>query len=298
MKRVCHDGIDDDFLFVFLRYYNLSLDILNLYKRGNQNFIGNQDLIVFLEFQYDHFKQSHLELEKYFDREIVKVTRKGVSDECFLAKTKLENIPIFIIRDSSYTKLLHGEPKIYSRKPVQMPLEKLCQFLNLEPPLTFEECPRNVDMYKVDQNIVFSDYETPGTSDNAIMIGFDGENHYWIPTRNIIKKRFFCTKFPGQCGVFFYKQHQQLEHEAICRTEPKIISEQVCYMYIALIQNKNFRCVTEWKMISLNLQSVSDIYRRVSKITDILISLRGILKPWKPKGQLLKILLSKLCKIS
>ena len=229
MRKVSHDGIDDLFLNVFLHYYRVTLETLELYQchRNGKTLIGNENLIIFIEFNYKHFLDSNLILETYFDRQIVIVKQQGRTNRFFLSLTELENIPIFVAKDSSNRNYLYGEMTVYSRKPIKMTLDKLCSFLDLSPPLTFDDCPRHVDMFKVEENIAYSDHETPGTSENSILIGIDGENYFWIPNRDIIKRQFFCTRFPGQCGVYFLTDQHRRRHEAICRVDSKIISKQV-----------------------------------------------------------------------
>ena len=281
MRKVSHDGIDDLFLNVFLQYYHVTLETLELYQphRNGKTLIGNENLIIFIEYHYKHFLDSNLILETYFDREIVIVKQQGRTNRCFLSLTELKNVPIFVAKDSGNKNYIYGEAIIYSRRPVKMSLDKLCSFLDLSPPLTFEDCPRNVDMFKVEENIAYSDHETPGTSENSILIGIDGDDYYWIPNRDIIKKQFFCTKFPGQCGVYFLNDRNRRRHEAICRVDSKIISKQVGFFDKSRDKSIS-RFAMGMSLINLNLLLLMVIFQKVLLILGKFILLLGILSRW------------------
>ena len=235
MQPVSLDGIPDLFLHCFLHYHRLSWADLSIIRKGNFNFIGNEALITNIKFHYTRFKNLGIELSTYLNRQIVLVTRQGQTNRCLIRETEFTNFPLFIIKYRN--RFLYGEPQIYSKTPIKMPLDKLCQLIQIPfTNLTFEDCPRNVDMFKVENNVCFSDHESPGTSKNDKLIGYDGTNVYWVPTRDIIKKRYICTRNPGRCSVYFDQKSNLDDHEAICTVDTKISSKQVnpCDFQISL----------------------------------------------------------------
>ena len=226
MKPVSLDGIPDLFVHSFLHYHRLRWEDLQIFRRRTINIIGNQLVIQNLRENFRRFQELGVTIHAFFNRHIVLVNRQGKTDRCLIRETELNNIPLFV--PNCRGKLLFGVPDLYSKNPIRMPLDNLCQYMQIPfTNLTFEDCPRNVDMFKVENGICFSDHESPGTSKNDKLIGFDGTDVYWIPTRDIIKQRFFCTRNPGRCGVFFDKKCNLDDHEAICTVNTKITSKQV-----------------------------------------------------------------------
>ena len=237
MRPVSLDGISDEFLHCFLHYHRLNWVDLSIIQKGKRNFIGNEALINNIKFHFAKFQSLGVDLGTYFNRQIVSVTRQGQTNRCLIKDTEFTNIPLFIIKaKNNGERSVYGEPQVYSKVPIKMPLDKLCQFLQISfTNLSFEVCPRDVDMFKVENNVCFSDFESPGSSKNHKLIGYDGTNAYWIPTRDIIKKRFFCTRNPGRCSMYFDKRFNLDAHEAICTVETKITSKQVNFIQIRYI---------------------------------------------------------------
>ena len=226
MKPVTLNGIPDLFLHCFLNYHRLQWVDLSIIHRGKCNIIGNELLIQNLRGNFRRFQELGVTIHAFFNRQIVIVNRQGNTNRCLIRDREFTNIPLFVVNFRG--KLLFGQPELYSKNPIRMPLDNLCQFMQIPfTNLTFEDCPRNVDMFKVENGTCFSDHESPGTSKNDKLIGFDGTNVYWIPTRDIIKKQFFCTRNPGRCGVYFDHAGHLKDHEAICTVNTKITSKQV-----------------------------------------------------------------------
>ena len=230
MKPVTLDGIPDLFVHCFLHYHRLpwaDLSPIEFKRRKHVSYIiGNQLLIQNLWANFRRFQELGVSIHTFFNRQIVVVNRQGNTNRCLIRDREFTNIPLFVINFKG--KFLYGTPEIYAKNPIRMPLDNLCQFLQIPfTNLTFEDCPRNVDMFKVENGICFSDHESPGTSKNDKLIGFDGTDVYWIPTREIIKRRYFCTRNPGRCSVFFDKKSHLDDHEAICTVNTKITSKQV-----------------------------------------------------------------------
>ena len=240
MKRIVLDGIDEDFLHTFLYYHKIPLGQLALKRVHQRNIISNQSLINVIGYHFRVFQNSQNSLDTYFNRQIVKVYLQSNKQKSVLHNLELDNIPIFLIVDNKHGYYVYGETKVTSKKPIKMPVEVLKSFLGItEAHLTFENCPRNVDMYKVERNTCFTDFSTPGSLNNDIAIGLDGENYYWIPDKSIVEKRYFCRKFPNQCNVFFKSKRNLDRHVAVCEVETKIISKQVWFYHELLCSAYN-----------------------------------------------------------
>ena len=94
--------------------------------------------------------------------------------------------------------------------------------------LDFLNCPRNVALVKVDNNnVAYTDGETTSLEDCEFYVGKNGTNYFWIPEEKIITRRYYCSKFPGKCEVYFNTKFNCEEHEKICRTHTIIKSKQV-----------------------------------------------------------------------
>ena len=240
MKRITLNGICEDFVHAFLHYHKIPIEQLALKFTNRQNVISNQSLIDVITYHFRVFENSQKSLDAYFNRQIVKVYLQSNKQKSVLQNLELSNVPLFMIFDNKNKWLVYGETKITSKKPVKMPVDKLKSFLGItEVNLTFENCPRNVDMYKVERNTCFTDFSTPGSLNNDIAIGLDGENYYWIPDKSIVEKRYFCRKFPNQCNVFFKTKQNLDRHVAVCEVETKIISKQVWFYHELLCSAYN-----------------------------------------------------------
>ena len=252
MKPVSLDGIPDLFLHCFLHYHRLRWENLSVIQKRKCHVIGNPVLIENIKINFEKFQRLGVSVHAFFNRQIVIVTRQANTNRCLIRETGFANIPLFVINFKG--RFLYGNPELFAKKPIRMPLDNLCQFLQIPfTNLTFEDCPRDVDMFKVENNVCFSDHESPGTSKNDKLIGYDGTNVYWIPTRDIIKKQYFCTRNPGRCGVYFDRKCNLDEHEAICTVETKITSKQVSLCDTLTFKNYCNSIVTLTSNISIYL---------------------------------------------
>ena len=236
MKPVILKDVSDLFLHCFLHYHRFSLEQLSLVKSNNHFTIGNENVVQAIRFHYSRFQSLGVTLEIFFNRTIVKTSRQGYTNRCLIKETEFSKFPLFLIQ---YREVLYyGSPELYSKHPIKMPHDILCRLVQIPfIELTFENCPRDVDMFKVDGKVCFSDHESPGTSKNDKLIGIGANNVYWIPTRDIIKKRYFCTRNPGRCCVYFDQKKDLDDHEAICRVNTKVTSKQVTLCETLTLKN-------------------------------------------------------------
>ena len=110
-----------------------------------------------------------------------------------------------------------------------MPLQFILCLNNLPivAEIEFDSCPPNIHLVKVESNIAYTDGETVGHLSGSVFIGKCDSCYYWIPNHESIEKRFYCTKLPGICDVFFRRKEHLEKHMVVCSAETKIVSHQV-----------------------------------------------------------------------
>ena len=237
MLSINDPNIHPLFLHAFIRYYNLTIELMSLKKIGKTYQIGNEAILNLGILAYSQFQNWIRETDKnvsletisdFFDRDIVLVNvTNGIG---FVKQKTISRIPLFIAKNSkNKNSYLLGDFILNSRHPIQMPLNLILKFHNLseETQIDFETCNLNIQLVKVENNVAFTDSETPGNFENSIVIGKCDNDYFWIPNKNILRNRFYCTKLPGKCEVFFYKKAHLDAHMAICTDQTKIISCQV-----------------------------------------------------------------------
>ena len=139
-------------------------------------------------------------------------------------------MPLILGKHEKKEHFLFGKFSVRARHPIRMDLNFILKYHNFEPTenLEFHEVPRGVALVKVENNVAFTDGETTGLVDGDLIIGKNGPVYYWIPDKNIIQKRYYCTKYPGKCHMFFIKKCNLDDHMIGCTDHTTIISKQVC----------------------------------------------------------------------
>ena len=88
----------------------------------------------------------------------------------------------------------------------------------------------NIHLYELDENGKgYKTSRTPGSRamyNKNIYIGKRDGNYYWI-TKNLTKKRYYCTKLPTKCVYYTEDLGNWIRHEATCTDETKITATQV-----------------------------------------------------------------------
>ena len=220
------------FLNAFLRFYNVKLERMSLVKLKRGYTISDQNLVNMITLAFSQFKRWEIAtgktIDDYMNRQIVfvKVT-DGVAN---VTVTEIHRKPLFIVKSRQHkNSYLHGEFGFSSKHPIKLDLDFICELNNL-PKLTelsFESCPPSINLVKVDNNVAFTDGDTPGYLAEKVTIGKSETHFYWIPNNSIVQKRFYCTKLPGICEVYFKTKQHLSDHMKICTNETKIKSYQV-----------------------------------------------------------------------
>ena len=171
-------------------------------------------------------------MNEYFESEIIHV--RVNQNKGLIHQTEIKSKPLFLAKHAKNENFLYGDFDVSAKHPIKMPLHLIVQMGNFDfsaDTLDFVNCPRGVALVKVENQIAFTDGETTSLDGCEFFVGKNGNDFFWIPDEKIIQRRYYCTRFPGQCEVFFDKKYNWEEHEKICRTDTIIKSKQVFISY-------------------------------------------------------------------
>ena len=215
------------FLHALLRFHNAGDNFTQPKKLRQTNIIGNSDFILFVQFHYKIFLESNLTMDKYFDREILEV--RVANNSGLLHVKEIKQLPLILAKHDKKDHFLYGAFSVRSKHPIRMKLSLILEYHNFKSieSLTFHDVSRGISLIKVENNVAFMDGETTGLVDGDLIIGKNGSDYYWIPDKSIIEKRYYCTKFPGICSMFFVKKVNLERHEKTCTDHTVIKSKQV-----------------------------------------------------------------------
>ena len=92
--------------------------------------------------------------------------------------------------------------------------------------------PINFKFFRVDDKTVYESDSLPGEnmkSTKTVYVGKSESNvFYWFSkSYSRIKKRYYCTRFPGVCTYWSTRSSNTEEHEKTCVSETKINAKQV-----------------------------------------------------------------------
>ena len=201
--------------------------MINPKKSRRTNIIGNNDLISFIQFHYNYFLETNQTMEQYFEREILEVRVSNNSG--LLHVNEIKSMPLILAKDDKNGHYLYGPFSVRSKHPIRMELNLILEYHNFKKidSLEFYQAAKGISVVKVRDNCAFMDGETTGLVDGDLIIGKSGDMYYWIPDPSIIEKRYYCTKFPGKCSMFFAKKVNLERHEKTCTDHTVIKSKQV-----------------------------------------------------------------------
>ena len=240
----CRD-IDPLFLHSFLKFFNVTEEQMNVQPFRNIFRIGNNDLFNVITLSYYQFlnwkAENNKSLDDFLSRQVIFVkVHGGVAD---IKEKEIVRFPLFVAKHTKYpNKYLYGKFALKSKHPIKMPLEYILSFYNLEQmsELTFESCPPTLNLVKVSNNEAYTDGDCTGILSGSVTIGKSDNDYYWIPNDQIVRKRFYCTKLPGKCNVYFKQKAHLRDHLVICSDQTKIVSRQVSFKILRL---KTFICL-------------------------------------------------------
>ena len=234
-------GIDGLFLHVYLSVYRYKPRDLALSAR---ECIRNSEVVRVIKTAYRNYQNSGQNIEDFFGIQIVNFEAIGY-DRSFIATTDaVTRKPIIIcsVRQRGAQNYKFGIPltELRINSPIKMSLRHIFAIYgifsefddsNVQGMFRLEDMHSiNIHLYELnDENRGYLHSGLPGTREcynRDIFIGKRGENYYWIG-KNLVKKRYVCTKLPGKCAYYTYKHETLKEHEITCTDQTKITATQV-----------------------------------------------------------------------
>ena len=234
-------GIDGLFLHVYLSVYNYKPRDLSLSVRGC---IRNSEVVRIIKEAYRNYQSSGQDIEDFFNIQIVhfeanKCGRPYIAN-CEMVSRKPTIVCSYI--DKGKIIYSHGVPvsDLKINKPIKMSLKHIFAIYgiltafddsNVQGMFRLEDIHSiNIHLYELDdEDRGYMHSGLPGTREcynRDVYIGKRGENYYWID-KNLVKRRWICTKLPRKCTYYTYKYHNWVRHEATCTDQTKITATQV-----------------------------------------------------------------------
>ena len=235
MIPLVYDGIDTIFLHSWLNLKGILLAQLTPYlkkTRWSYN-LTDKSMIFQVQQDYDSFLSSGKTLESFFQRDII-ICRGYNKTKFKISVEKIQQIPIFIFQTTKNNTFLYGPgfDNITATKAIACDLQLILSIYGVtELPKDITQfqpkCGKTVSVYKVINGRAFYDIESVCESPD-IPIGKDKHTFYFIPDQKIIRGRYFCHKYPGQCLFNSPQLANRDRHEKICSDKSILTSKQVC----------------------------------------------------------------------
>ena len=238
-------GIDGLFLHVFLSIYKYKPRDLGLSAR---ECIRNSEAIIVIKEAYRNYQNSGQNLEDYYNIQIIKfeAPRKDRSYIASCDNVTRQPVVICCISKKEAIHYRFGIPLTDLRinTPIKMSLKHIFSIYgiltafddtNVQGMFRLEDIHSiNIHLYELDdENRGYMHSGLPGTREcynQDVYIGKRGDNYYWIG-KNLVKKRWICTKLPRKCTYYSYKYDHWARHEATCTDQTKITATQVHFAY-------------------------------------------------------------------
>ena len=234
-------GIDGLFLHVYLSVYKYKPRDLGLSAR---ECIRNSDVVRVIKEAYRNYQSSGQNIEDFFDIQVVNFESTKYGRPYIANCVTVSRSPAIIcyVKEQRKLKYTFGVPlsELKINKPIKMSLKHifaiygiLTQFddTNVQGMFRLEDLHSiNIHLYELDdEDRGYLHSGLPGTREcynRDVYIGKRGDNYFWI-TKNLVKKRWICTKLPRKCTYYTYKYHNWVRHEATCTDQTKITATQV-----------------------------------------------------------------------
>ena len=234
-------GIDGLFLHVYLSVYKIKPRDLGLSTRGC---IRNSEVVRVIKEAYRIYQSSGQNIEDHFNIQIVnfestKFGRPYIAN-CEIV-TRPPTIISYVNRQSKLT-YTYGVPlsELKINKPIKMSLKHIFSIFgiltafddsNVQGMFRLEDMHSiNIHLYELDENDKgYLHSGLPGTREcynRNVYIGKRGQDYFWI-TKNLVKKRWRCTKLPGKCLYYTYNHSNFIKHIATCTDQTTITATQV-----------------------------------------------------------------------
>ena len=234
-------GIDGLFLHVYLSVYKYKPRDLALSAR---ECIRNSEVIRTIKEAYRNYRNSGQNVEDYFDIQILNFEAPNYNRSYIANFDTVTRSPVIVcsVKKGMKTSYKYGIPlsELKINRPIKMSLRHIfalygimTQFddSNVQGMFRLEDMHSlNIHLYELnDEDRGYLHSGLPGTREcysQDVFIGKRGENYYWIG-KNLVKKRYICTKLPGKCAYYTYKHETLIDHEKTCTDQTKITATQV-----------------------------------------------------------------------
>ena len=234
-------GIDGLFLHVYLAVYNYKPRDLALSVRGC---IRNSDVVRIIKEAYRNYQQSGLDIEDFFDIQIVKFEANKYGRPYLATSESITRKPTVICsyQDKGKEIYSHGVPlsELKINKPIKMSLKHIFSIYgiltafddsNVQGMFRLEDIHSiNIHLYELDdEDRGYMHSGLPGTREcynRDVYIGKRGQDYFWIG-KNLVKKRWICSKLPRKCTYVTYVYANLVRHEATCTDQTIITATQV-----------------------------------------------------------------------
>ena len=235
-------GVEQTFLHVWLSIHKIKEEDLHL--RGGQGtgraqFIQNDSLIQRIKSDFDEFKTREVDLESYFDRDII-LFKQTKSNYPFITSTRsVERRPVFTYKTKGKFCLAKPIDQLKARWPIRMPLQHIFSIHDIHHDFvdfSIDECldletPHNVEckFYRVENGKAFWSPELPGFRNGdgrVINIGVQEGHYYWLASSNLIQERYYCRK-TSKCQFWSLDKTRRDIHEVPCSEESTVRAKQV-----------------------------------------------------------------------
>ena len=234
-------GIDGLFLHVYLSIYNYKPRDLGLSAR---ECIRNSEAIRVIKEAYRNYQNSGQNVEDFFNIQIIKFQAPRYDRSYIATCDNVTRHPIVVccVNEKRKFKYTYGVPlsELKINKPIKMSLKHIFSIYgiltafddsNVQGMFRLEDMHSiNIHLYELDdEDRGYMHSGLPGTRDcynRDVYIGKRGEDYFWI-TKNLVKKRWRCTRLPGKCIYYTYDQSDLNRHMATCTDQTKITASQV-----------------------------------------------------------------------
>ena len=234
-------GIDGLFLHVYLSVFNYKPRDLGLSAR---ECIRNSEAIRVIKEAYRNYQNSGQSVEDFFDIQIVKFEAPRYDRSYIATCDNVIRQPIVVscVKEKGKCKFTYNVPlsNLKINKPIKMSLKHIFSIYgiltafddtNVQGMFRLEDIHSiNIHLYELDdEDRGYMHSGLPGTREcynRDVYIGKRGQDYFWIG-KNLVKKRWICSKLPRKCTYVTYVYANLVRHEATCTDQTIITATQV-----------------------------------------------------------------------
>ena len=281
IKMVQLRPVDPRFLHCYLIKHGLKPRDLDLSQR---QCIRNTEIAKRIKNSYTDFKKSNLDLEQFFDCQIVEFMSNRQNQDFWTNCEEITHNPIFLCffnNNPPRYKFGIGLERMNLTRPIKMSLSRLLAIYKIDEVFRshdFDEIALfenrfnvNLHFYHLDdsgQGKKANDLPPPNDSGRYdIYIGLRDGDYYWT-SKSLCMSTYYCSQNPGQC-TYQTDQHCNLtRHMSSCQTGTSVTAKQVISKIIFTPFPTNIFSVS---MVFLKMKSISLLNMNISLLTSPII---------------------------